>query len=57
MEYVHLHGQCFYCKNKGNIAKECLRKINNNVRVGKDKGQVARQENIGVNGQNTLNGT
>ena len=26
------------------------------MRVGKDKGHVARQENIGVNGQNTLNG-
>ena len=56
VEYEGLPGQCFYCKKKGHIAKECPRKINGNGRVGKDKGQVARQENIGVKYQNTLNG-
>ena len=43
VEYEGLPGQCFYCKKKGHIARECPRKINGNVRVGKDKGHVPRQ--------------
>ena len=49
VEYKGFPSQCFYCKNKGHIAKKCPKKINGNVRVGKDKGKVARQENIEVN--------
>ena len=39
------------------IAKECRMKINDNVRDREDKGQVARQEKTGVEGQSTLNGS
>ena len=56
VEYKGFPSQCFYCKNKGHIAKKCPKKINGNVRVGKDKGKVARKENIGVTGHNTLYG-
>ena len=42
VEYEGLLDQCFYCK------KECPKKINGNMRLRQHKGQVARQENIGV---------
>ena len=38
VEYKGFPSQCFYCKMKGHIAKECPRKINGNGRVRKDKG-------------------
>ena len=56
VEYEGLHGECFYCKKKGHIAKECPKKINSNTRVEKEKGQVVRQENIGVEGHSTIKG-
>ena len=46
VEYEGLPGQCFYCKRKGHIAKECPRKINRNVRGEKDTGLLDKQEPI-----------
>ena len=56
VEYEGLPSQCFYYKKKGYIAKECPRKINGKVRVERDKGQVIRQENTGVEGHSTIKG-
>ena len=56
VEYEGLSGQCFYCKKKGHIAKECARKINSNVRGEKVKGSSTKQETIRVTRSNTLNG-
>ena len=38
----------FLLYKKGHIAKECPRKINNNVREEKVKGPIAKQEKTGV---------
>ena len=56
VEYEGLPGQCFYCKKNGHMAKECPRKINNNVKREKLKGPIAKQEKTGVARQSTLNG-
>ena len=56
VEYEGLPGQCFYCKKKGHIAKECARKINSNVRGEKVKGSSTKQETISETRSNTLNG-
>ena len=41
VEYEGLPVQCFYCKKKGHIAKECPRKINSKVRGGEGYGAAS----------------
>ena len=56
VEYEGLPVQCFYCKKKGHIAKECPRKINSKVRGEKVTGPLAKQEMIRETRSSTLNG-